>query len=83
MNAHDLEAFLNCFHDDYRSEHPVHPGRGFGGRDQVRTNWSTIFAGIPDFAAELRSHCEGTARSGPSAVRPERARMEAPSKWRA
>jgi len=59
INAHDLEAFVDCFHEDYRSEQPVHPGRGFGGRDQVRTNWSSIFAGVPDFAAELRSQCLG------------------------
>lgn len=59
MNAHDLEAFLDCFHDDYKSEQPIHPGRGFGGRDQVRMNWSTIFAGVPDFAAELVASCEG------------------------
>ncbi|HVM00111.1 MAG TPA: nuclear transport factor 2 family protein [Egibacteraceae bacterium] len=58
MNAHDLEAFLDCFHDDYHSEQPVHPGRGFGGREQVRANWSAIFAGVPDFAAELRGRCQ-------------------------
>lgn len=58
MNNHDLEAFVACFHEDYRSEQPIHPGRGFGGRDQVRTNWTAIFAGVPDFAAELRAHCE-------------------------
>lgn len=59
MNAHDLEAFLDCFHEDYKSEQPVHPGRGFGGREQVQANWSTIFAGVPDFAADLRGHCQG------------------------
>ncbi len=58
MNAHDLEEFLGCFHDDYRSEQPVHPGRGFGGREQVRANWSAIFQGVPDFAAVLVRHCE-------------------------
>ena len=58
MNAHDLEAFLDCFHNDYQSEQPIHPGRGFGGREQVRTNWSTIFAGVPDFTAKLLSHYE-------------------------
>lgn len=52
MNAHNLDDFLDCFHDDYKSEHPVHPGRGFGGRDQVRANWSKIFTDVPDFAAE-------------------------------
>lgn len=55
MNAHDVEAFVDCFHEDYQSEQPIHPGRGFGGREQVRANWSAIFSGIPDFTAELRS----------------------------
>jgi ketosteroid isomerase-like protein len=53
MNGHDLEAFLDCFDPDYRSEQPVHPHRGFGGRDQVAKNWSALFEGIPDFHAEL------------------------------
>jgi hypothetical protein len=53
MNAHDLEAFLACFHSEYRSEQPAHPNRGFGGREQVEKNWAAMFAGIPDFHAEL------------------------------
>jgi ketosteroid isomerase-like protein len=53
MNQHDLELFVAQFAPDYRSQQPVHPGRGFGGRDQVRKNWSAIFAGVPDFSAEL------------------------------
>jgi ketosteroid isomerase-like protein len=62
MNDHDLAAFLRCFHDDYRSEQPVHPGRGFGGRDQVRANWSAIFSGVSDFSADLLSYCEDGGR---------------------
>jgi ketosteroid isomerase-like protein len=62
MNRHDLEAFLECFHEDYRSEQPAHPGRGFGGRDQVRANWSAIFSGVGDFAADLVSHCQDEGR---------------------
>lgn len=53
MNRHDLEAFLACFDPDYRSEQPVHPSRGFGGREQVEKNWSALFEGILDFHAEL------------------------------
>jgi ketosteroid isomerase-like protein len=52
MNAHDLEAFLACIHPEYRSEQPVHPERGFGGRDQVEKNWAAMFSGIPDIRAE-------------------------------
>jgi hypothetical protein len=53
MNAHDLEAHVACFADDYRSEQPVHPARAFTGRAQVRENWSKLFESIPDFQAEL------------------------------
>jgi ketosteroid isomerase-like protein len=53
VNQHDLDEFVACFHPDYRSEQPVHPNRGFGGREQVRTNWMALFEGIPDFHAEL------------------------------
>lgn len=62
MNGHDLEAFLDCFHEDYKSEQPVHPGRGFGGREQVRANWTAIFQGVRDFSAELLSHVHDEAQ---------------------
>lgn len=38
---------------DYRSLQPAHPARAFVGRSQVRANWEAMFAGIPDFRAEL------------------------------
>jgi ketosteroid isomerase-like protein len=53
MNAHDIDAFVACFHEDYESEQPAHPDRAFRGSDQVRRNWSAIFEGTPDFRAEL------------------------------
>jgi ketosteroid isomerase-like protein len=55
MNAHDIEAFVACFAEDYDSAQPAHPDRGFRGRDQVRANWSAIFTGVPDFRAEVIS----------------------------
>ena len=60
MNAHDLEAFLGCFEEAYESEQPAHPDRAFRGRDQVRSNWSSVFEGVPDFRSELlRAAVEG------------------------
>ena len=60
MNAHDLETFLACFADDYESEQPAHPDRAFRGRKQVRSNWSAIFDGVPDFRSQLlRSMADG------------------------
>jgi limonene-1,2-epoxide hydrolase len=53
MNAHDLDAAAGFFHQDYRSEQPAHPGRAFVGRAQMRANWEAMFAGVPDFCAEI------------------------------
>ena len=56
MNGHDLDAFVACFAEDYRSEQPAHPSLNFSGRDKVRDNWAGVFSGVPDFQAELLSH---------------------------
>src|SRR3954471_2084059 len=52
-NAHDLDALVDCFSDDYRNETPAHPGRSFEGRSQLRANWTQIFAAVPDVTAEI------------------------------
>ena len=52
-NAHDLDALVDCFATDYVNETPAHPQRGFRGRDQVRRNWTSIFAGVPDITARI------------------------------
>src|SRR5215213_6183432 len=60
VDAHDLEALVDCFGVDYRNETPAHPGRGFTGREQVRANWQRIFIGVPDVTAEvLRTAVDG------------------------
>jgi ketosteroid isomerase-like protein len=53
MNAHDIDAFVSLFAADYDSRQPAHPDRAFVGREQVRSNWSAVFAAVPDFQAEL------------------------------
>ena len=53
MNAHDIDAFVECFDEQYDSEQPAHPDRAFRGREQVRLNWSSIFASVKDFSSEL------------------------------
>ena len=53
VNGHDLDALAACFAADYRNETPVHPARGFVGRDQVRRNWEQLFGGIPDLAGTI------------------------------
>lgn len=52
-NAHDLEGLASLIHEDYQSEQPFHPARGFGGRAQMKANWGAILAGVPDLRAEV------------------------------
>jgi ketosteroid isomerase-like protein len=53
INAHDVDAFVACLHDDYDSVQPAHPDRAFRGSAQVRENWSAVLASVKDFTAEL------------------------------
>jgi ketosteroid isomerase-like protein len=60
VNAHDIEAVVGLFSEDYVNETPVHPSRGFRGRDQVRKNWTQFFATIPDMSSTvLRATVDG------------------------
>jgi hypothetical protein len=52
-NDHDLDALVDCFAAGYVNETPAHPQRGFRGRDQVRRNWTSIFAGVPDITTRV------------------------------
>ena len=56
INAHDIDAFVNCFTNDFVSEQPVHPERNFIGAEQVRKNWAALFAQVPDLQAKLVTH---------------------------
>jgi ketosteroid isomerase-like protein len=59
-NDHDLDALVSCFAEDYENQTPVHPSRGFRGREQVRRNWEQMFAFVPDLRAEVtRSTVDG------------------------
>jgi SnoaL-like domain len=55
MNSHDAQQMAVLFADAYESSQPLHPARGFSGREQVLTNWTSVFQGVPDFTAELVS----------------------------
>jgi ketosteroid isomerase-like protein len=55
MNSHDAGQMAALFADDYESAQPLHPARGFRGRAQVLTNWTSVFQGVSDFTAVLVS----------------------------
>ena len=56
---HDLDALVAEFADDYVNITPVHPERNFTGSAQVRANWTSIFAGVPDFTPVIVDAAEG------------------------
>ena len=60
LGSRDADRLAALFAEDYDSSQPAHPDRAFTGRAQVRTNWTAIFAGVPDFTAELL----GSTRDG-------------------
>jgi ketosteroid isomerase-like protein len=65
MNAHDLDALLDCFDVDYESVQPLNRDRNFRGRDTVRERWTAIFRDVQDFRAELlRSAVDGDEEWG-------------------
>jgi hypothetical protein len=76
INAHDVDAFLSCFANDYKGELPLHPESAFTGLAQVRENWTALFAQVPDLRATLVAstihselawaewHWQGTRTSG-------------------
>jgi len=60
VNQRDLASLVACFAEDYTNETPAHPRRGFRGREQVRRNWTRIFAEVPDVRARVvRSATDG------------------------
>jgi ketosteroid isomerase-like protein len=71
QNAHDVDALVACFEPDYASEQPRHPGRGFRGTEQVRTNWTALFGAFPDLEVEVLRH----------AVNPEDATVWSEWRW--
>ena len=52
INAHDVDAFVSCFTNDYQSEQPLYFG-AFSGLAQVRENGTALFAQVPDLRATL------------------------------
>jgi ketosteroid isomerase-like protein len=59
-NAHDIDAIVACFAEDYVLDAPAHPARSFRGNAQVRSNWTQILGGVPDVTMKLtRSACDG------------------------
>ena len=76
LDAHDLDAFVGFFREDYIGERPRHPGAKISSRDDVYTNWSEVIADVPDLRIEVPAAVQdgdriwsewrayGTSRSG-------------------
>jgi ketosteroid isomerase-like protein len=76
LDAHDLDAFVGHFREDYVGERPRHPGSPVSSRQDVRNNWAEIISDVPDLRVDVLAAVEdgntiwsewrayGTARSG-------------------
>lgn len=76
LDAHDLDAFVEFFHDDYVGERPLYPGTPPSSKADVRGNWAEVLRDVPDLRVEAPAAIEdgntiwaewrayGTARSG-------------------
>ena len=75
LNAHDVDAFIDLFHEDYSGERP-HPESRKIDREEVRGNWVEMIRDVPDLRVEIPAALQegdtiwsewrvfGTARSG-------------------
>jgi ketosteroid isomerase-like protein len=60
INAHDVDALVDCFDPELRSTQPTRPDRGYHGRDHLRAYWAAVFEGVKDFRGKLlRSSAAG------------------------
>lgn len=76
LDAHDLDAFLEFFREDYVGERPRHPGSPVSSREDVRSNWAEVISDVPDLRVEVPAAVEdgdriwsewrayGTSRTG-------------------
>jgi ketosteroid isomerase-like protein len=76
LDVHDLDAFLEFFHEDYIGERPRHPDSPPSTREDVRQNWAEVIRDVPDLRVEIPAATQdgdtiwsewrayGTARSG-------------------
>ena len=76
LDAHDLDAFVGFFREDYVGERPRHPGSPMSSREDVRRNWAEVISDVPDLRVDIPAAVEdggtiwsewrayGTSRSG-------------------
>jgi SnoaL-like protein len=53
LDTHDLDAFVEFFHEDYSGERPRHPGSRNSNREEVRGNWEEVIRDVPDLRVEI------------------------------
>jgi ketosteroid isomerase-like protein len=76
LDAHDLDAFVEFFREDYVGERPRHPGARISSREDVRNNWAEVISDVPDLRVDVPAAVQdgdriwsewrayGTSRSG-------------------
>jgi ketosteroid isomerase-like protein len=58
LDAHDLDAFVAFFREDYVGERPRHPGSAVSSREDVRRNWEEVISDVPDLRVDVPAAVE-------------------------
>src|SRR3954464_1229558 len=58
LDAHDLDAFVSHFREDYVGERPRHPGSPVSSRADVRNNWAEVISDVPDLRVDVPAAVE-------------------------
>jgi ketosteroid isomerase-like protein len=53
IERRDMQALLDCFAPDYRSEQPLHPHDAYEGRAQIERTWSRPLRDARDLDVDL------------------------------
>jgi ketosteroid isomerase-like protein len=53
LEAHDLDRFIEFFHEDYVGERPRHPDAPLSNREEARSNWAEVIHDVPDLRIEI------------------------------
>src|SRR5215218_10143507 len=70
VNAHDLEAMVALFADDYQNETPAHPQRGFGATGRSAATGPRSSPACPICGPGCRAPPSTATPSGPSGTSP-------------
>jgi ketosteroid isomerase-like protein len=53
IDAHDVDAYVDFFHEDYWGDRPRHPESRKSDREELRGFWAEMIRDVPDLRVEI------------------------------